>query len=468
MFDKLSLRLRVFLFFCLMGLGGAALFVGALYAGWLRAMSSGITDGFIFAAVLASLAVVALATGVWLLFDEHLAKPIQRLSTELRIRAHTDAAIDFDFNSTRYLGDLTPAASALSTKATQSAMAIADQIAAETARLDRERAKLTALLSDIPVATLLINASDRIVLYDGQAAEVLGSQAVPKLNAALSDYFDEASLMQARQKLGQSGREVSCTLKGRNAVQFFPARLRPMREGGYMILIDGAEVDLKSDEDRPLTYDFDLLETETTETDEKSLRRLSFTVFDTETTGLLPHKDDVVQIGAVHVVNGRIVPGETIDQLVDPGRPIPVSSTRVHHVTDQMVAGQPDIIEAGRALHRFAKGSVIVAHNAPFDMAFLHRHKGRMDVDWDNPVLDTVLLSAILFGTTEDHTLDALCARLDVSIPSELRHSALGDAMGTAQVFVRMLPMLEARGMIKLGDVIAESKRHGRLLNDLN
>ena len=191
-------------------------------------------------------------------------------------------------------------------------------------------------------------------------------------------------------------------------------------------------------------------------------------VFDTETTGLLPHKDDVVQIGAVHVVNGRIVAGETIDQLVDPGRPIPVSSTRVHHVTDQMVAGQPDIIEAGRALHRFAKGSVIVAHNAPFDMAFLHRHKGRMDVEWDNPVLDTVLLSAILFGTTEDHTLDALCARLDVSIPSELRHSALGDAMGTAQVFVRMLPMLEARGMIKLGDVIAESKRHGRLLNDLN
>ncbi|NIY99913.1 3'-5' exonuclease, partial [Salipiger sp. HF18] len=168
------------------------------------------------------------------------------------------------------------------------------------------------------------------------------------------------------------------------------------------------------------------------------------------------------------VLNGRIVPGEVLDLLVDPGIPIPASSSRVHKVTDAMVAGKPDIGEAGRRFHRFAKGSVIVAHNAPFDMAFLRRHRDRMGVEWDHPILDTVLLSAVLFGASETHTLDALCQRLGVEIPQALRHTALGDANATAQVLVMMLPMLAARGMRTFGEVLEETRKHGRLLEDLN
>jgi DNA polymerase-3 subunit epsilon len=133
-----------------------------------------------------------------------------------------------------------------------------------------------------------------------------------------------------------------------------------------------------------------------------------------------------------------------------------------------MVAGQPGIAEAGRRFHDFARDSVICAHNAPFDMAFLHRHKARMGVAWDHPILDTVLLSAVLFGASETHTLDALCERLSVTIPERLRHTALGDARATAEVLVRMLPMLEGRGLATLSDILAETKRHGRLLQDLN
>ncbi|MCB1328399.1 MAG: 3'-5' exonuclease, partial [Maritimibacter sp.] len=155
-------------------------------------------------------------------------------------------------------------------------------------------------------------------------------------------------------------------------------------------------------------------------------------VFDTETTGLVPHKDDIVQIGAVRVVNGRIVPGESLDQLVNPGRKIPPASTKVHGVTDAMVADAPSMKIAGRLLHQFARGAVIVAHNAPFDMAFLRRHGERDGLAWEHPVLDTVLLSAVLFGASETHTLDALCARLDVTIPEAMRHTALGDAQATA------------------------------------
>ena len=101
-------------------------------------------------------------------------------------------------------------------------------------------------------------------------------------------------------------------------------------------------------------------------------------------------------------------------------------------------------------------------------MAFLRRHSPEMGVAWDHPILDTVLLSAVIFGASETHTLDALCDRLGVTIPEALRHTALGDAQATAEVLCAMLPMLEARGMKTFGDVITETRRHGRLLEDLN
>ncbi|WP_425074537.1 exonuclease domain-containing protein [Sagittula sp. S175] len=468
MFTRMSLRLRIFLFFCLLGLGGTAITLGAMYAGWQRALNSDVSNGFTFAAALASFGLLALAAGIWLLFDENVAKPIERLSAELRVRAHAGISTEVDAQSARYLGDLAPAASALSTKLSQSALDSADRIAAETARLEDEKARLTALLTEIPVATILVNSADLIVLYDGQAAEVLASQAHPRLNAPLTDYFDGPSLGSACAKMNKTGKEVSVTLPGNDPSQTYDARLRPMRGGGYMVLVDAAHLDLPPEAARPLTYDFDLFEHHPGALDQLPLGRLTFTVFDTETTGLLPHKDEIVQIGAVRIVNGRIVPGEKIDQLIDPGRPIPPASTKVHHVTDAMVAGKPDIAKAGKAFHTFARGSVIVAHNAPFDMAFLHRHKRAMGVEWDHPILDTVLLSAVLFGASQTHTLDALCDRLAVTIPPELRHTALGDAVATAEVLARMLPMLEARGMKTLADVLAETKRHGRLLEDLN
>ncbi len=467
--SKLSLRLRIFLFFCLIALGGTAIVLGALWVGHARALATTPANGFVFAGILASFGFVALTTGVWLLFDENVAKPIERLSARLRTRAHAGTGTTVDKDAARYLGDLAPAADAITAALSENAVSTAQRIANETARLTAEKTQLTALLTEIPVATLLINADDQIVLYDGQAAEVLAQQAVPRLNAPLADYFDPASIKAARTAMNKGGKEINRPLEGLDGQQSYDARFKPMQGGGYMMIIDAAHIEIPPEAARPLVYDFDLMQGRgTAKLDETPIGKLTFTVFDTETTGLLPHKDEIVQIGAVRVVNGRIVPGEVIDQLVDPRRPIPPASTKVHKVTDAMVAGQPGIARAGRQFHCFARDSVIVAHNAPFDMAFLQRHKGRMGVVWDHPILDTVLLSAVLFGASETHTLDALCERLDVTIPETLRHTALGDARATAEVLVRMLPMLEARGLTTFGAVIAETRRHGRLLEDLN
>jgi DNA polymerase III epsilon subunit family exonuclease len=138
-------------------------------------------------------------------------------------------------------------------------------------------------------------------------------------------------------------------------------------------------------------------------------------VFDTETTGLNPQVDEVCQIAAVRVVNGKLLDAERFDMLVNPGRKIPAASTAVHHITDEMVAGAPGVAEAMARFHTFADGCVLVAHNAPFDMAFLRRREREIGRRFDQPILDTVLCSAILFGQSAEHTLDALCDRLSIT-----------------------------------------------------
>ncbi len=472
MLSKLSLRLRIFLFFCLLGLGGLASVGVALWFGYVRALETTLANGFTFAAILAAFLILGLTVGIWLLFDENVAKPIERLASQMRTRAHAGVDGALDMKAARYLGDLAPAASAVAQQLNETALTTAQAIATETARLTAEKARLTALLTEIPMATILVGSSGQIVLYDGQAAEVLAQLGVPRLNAQITEYFDPKSLGAAVGKLGRTGMDVQFTAQSQDGTQSFDTKLKPMEGGGYLMVIDSQTLDLSPDAPRPLIYDFDLLDQRrgAAEMDilDRPLRSLCFSVFDTETTGLLPHKDDVVQLGAVRVLNGRIIDGEEINQLVDPGRPIPPASTKVHKVTDAMVRGQPDIRAVSKRFHDFSRDAVIVAHNAPFDMAFLHRQAKATGVTWDHPILDTVLLSAVLFGASERHTLDALCERLNVTIPVALRHTALGDARATAEVLVKMLPMLEARGLTTFGQVIEETRRHGRLLEDLN
>jgi DNA polymerase-3 subunit epsilon len=140
----------------------------------------------------------------------------------------------------------------------------------------------------------------------------------------------------------------------------------------------------------------------------------------------------------------------------------------VHHITNEMVADAPSVVDALLRFHRFADGAVLVAHNAPFDMAFLQRREGAIGARFDQPILDTVLCSAILFGQSAEHTLDALCDRLSIRMPDNARHTALGDTLGTARAFVKMLPMLEATDIQNLGQLITAFDRHARLLRHLN
>lgn len=115
---------------------------------------------------------------------------------------------------------------------------------------------------------------------------------------------------------------------------------------------------------------------------------MSYTVFDTETTGLDPSKgDEIIQIGATRIVNGKLRRQECFEQLVDPQRPIPAASIPIHGIEPAMVAGQPTIDAVLPAFHAFAHDTVLVGHNAAFDMRFLELKEERTRVRFDQPVL---------------------------------------------------------------------------------
>lgn len=214
------------------------------------------------------------------------------------------------------------------------------------------------------------------------------------------------------------------------------------------------------DESRPQFYDFDLfaLGGQAPAWDERRLDELAYTVFDTETTGLSPSEgDEIISIGAIRIVNGRLLRQETFEQLVDPRRPVPVTSQRVHGISPELLEGQPTIEEVLPAFARFAEDTVLVGHNVAFDMRFVQLKEGQTGVRLTQPVLDTLLLSAVVHPDHDDHSLEAMAARLGVSVIG--RHTALGDAILTGELFLKLLRLLVAQGVATLGEAREAARR---------
>ena len=244
---------------------------------------------------------------------------------------------------------------------------------------------------------------------------------------------------------------------------FWFERERVRHESLFCLLLplagDGEPLDAAQfvrGENRPEVYDFDLFarsgqaSEQASELAERRLADLAYTVFDTETTGLAPSAGDaIIQIGATRIVAGKLRREDCFEQLVNPRRDIPAAGIAIHGIRPEMVADAPSIDTVLSAFHAFAAESVLVAHNAAFDMRFLQLQEANTGVVFDQPVLDTLLLSAVVHPQQASHGLEAIAERLGVTILG--RHTALGDAMVTAEIFLKLIPLLAERGIHTLG-----------------
>lgn len=202
---------------------------------------------------------------------------------------------------------------------------------------------------------------------------------------------------------------------------------------------------------RPEFYDFDLFRQlgQNSALDERQLSQLSYTVFDTETTGLHPAEgDEIISIGALRIVNNRLLEQENFDQLVQPNMFLSAESSAIHGINDAMLKGRPEIGAVLPQFHQFAEDTVLVAHNAAFDMKFLQMKEAKTGIVFSQPVLDTLLLSQVIHPHQEQHSLEAIARRFGVNIVG--RHTALGDALVTGEVFLKMIPLLAEKGIFTL------------------
>lgn len=210
---------------------------------------------------------------------------------------------------------------------------------------------------------------------------------------------------------------------------------------------------------RPEYYDFDLFNhaNQTSELDQRPLTELTHTVFDTETTGLDPSGgDEIISVSAVRIVNGRLLRQEIFDQLVDPKRPLSQASIEIHGISPEMLNGQPTIEQVLPVFFKFAEGTVLVGHNAAFDMRLLQLKESKTGLKFTNPVLDTLLLSAVIYPNQKDHSLEAIAQRLGVNIIG--RHTSLGDAILTGEIFLKLIPLLAEKGIVTLADALQATK----------
>ena len=162
-----------------------------------------------------------------------------------------------------------------------------------------------------------------------------------------------------------------------------------------------------------------------------------FICLDCETTGLEPSKDRIIELAIIRFCGDEIL--DQFDTLIDPGVPIPPSSTAIHHIVDAMVAGKPKIEEVLPRIRAFAGTSTVIGHGIPFDLGILHHESERAQQEslWKTlPFIDTLRL-ARLYGESAENSLDKL--RQHFNIQNEGAHRALSDVVVNMQVFRKLI-----------------------------
>ncbi len=178
----------------------------------------------------------------------------------------------------------------------------------------------------------------------------------------------------------------------------------------------------------------------------------SYVVFDIETTGFSPEINRIIEIGAVKVVGGKIV--DRFSTFVNPEVPIPFRIEELTHINDSMVVNAPKIETVLPEFLAFCEGSVMVAHNADFDVSFIMKKAQMLGLFFQPTYVDTVAMARFLLPQLNRFKLDTVAKAVGVVLDNH--HRAVDDAVCTAEIFVKFIEMLEQMGIVDLEQLNAE------------
>ncbi len=180
------------------------------------------------------------------------------------------------------------------------------------------------------------------------------------------------------------------------------------------------------------------------------LASIDAVVLDLETTGLNTKEDRVIEFGAVRIESGILSPDASFSCFIDPQQPIPESSTRIHGIIDQHVAGAARFRTGFEQFSAWAGPRLYIGYSFWFDLAVLAAESSRCNLVWQEPrSLDVEALVRVLRPDLPDTSLETVAAWLGLAI--ENRHRALDDARLTAEVFQRLVPKLHKAGVTSVG-----------------
>jgi DNA polymerase III subunit epsilon len=199
-----------------------------------------------------------------------------------------------------------------------------------------------------------------------------------------------------------------------------------------------------------------------------------FAVLDTETTGLNVNEGHrIVSIGATKIKNLKIT-NEILDELINPERQISEPSIKIHHITQEQVQNKPVLKELDEKIYNFLKNTVLVGHNLNFDIKFIiksapyttiaHRVKNIVTID-------TIYLAAGIYPHLKSYELSFLCENLKIQTKDQTRHSAIGDSVITARLFLHLLEEASKKNINTIGGILhlcQQGKQIQYLMKDFN
>lgn len=375
---------------------------------------------------------------LWLLrdaFDEHFRDIARLRALVVGLRAGDPVSESFP-----------PAGDAEAAQLREALLSLAGEISARAAAPD---ARLASVLAAVSEAVVVVTANGQVSLVNGAARALLGSEQVEvgtSIFAALLRASVEAAIAAARSAGGMAQVALE-TIDGRALT----ARVSPLGDGdGIVIAVEGKHGDTGSG----IAHDLSLHDQPPQAVapgDDTSLVDLPVTVLDVETTGLDPALERIVAIGAARMHGAAIYRSAMIDCLVNPGVPIPRGATAIHGIADATITDAPGFAARLPALVALIGDSIVIGHNIGFDLAIVAAEAARAGAPWRAPrTIDTCQVAAALDPHESALDLEDVAARHGIAVLG--RHTALGDALVTAELWRRLSARLLERGITTLGE----------------